>query len=276
MLSDLFTYAETETVTAAEECELIADAQAGNDLAYMRLLNLYGPLLRATVTRAAKTMEVEDAQGVALLAFQETVATHIGQVEEGYNGRLSGRLVDAVREALGVARATETSFKIPARTLTRYQGILNAAEGDPNLAVELAPQHGMAGDTWIRIHHAAKAKSFEGSLEGHGEALKGQSYSGHAGTGTAWDGDGHGSGLYGDGREPIADVEDAILVRLAFKAVDDEEARIVEMAYGFTDYDTVPDAEIGHRLGLTRPTVQRRRSSALSKMRKALAVDLTN
>lgn len=261
MLSDLFTYAETEPITAEEERELIASAQAGDDLAHMRLLNLYGPLLRATVTRAAKTMEVDDAQAVAILAFEETLATHVGQVEEGYDGRLGGRLAPAVREALGVARAGSSAFDVPARTYSRYLGILNEAEGDPSRAVEIASEFGMAAETWTSIHHATRVDSTD--------VLAADSSSSGAHH-PAFDG----TSIYDDGREPIADVEDAVLVRMAFKAVDDEEARIVEMHYGFTEYDTVPDAEIGHRLGLTRPTVQRRRSSALGKMRKALGVCL--
>lgn len=266
MLSDLFTYAETEPITAHEERELIASAQAGDDLAHMRLLNLYGPLLRATVARASKTMDAEDAQSVALLAFEETLATHIGQVEEGFDGRLGGRLAPAVRQALGVARASDNAFAVPTRTLTRYQGILNAAQGDAAAAAELAPEFGMSTETWIAIHHATRVESTEFRADGGFE----DTTTGRAGSsyGPGW-GE---SNIYDDGREAIADAEDAILVRLAFKAVDDEEARIVEMAYGFTEYDTVPDAEIGHRLGLTRPTVQRRRAFALNKMRKALGV----
>lgn len=270
MLSDLFTYAETEPITAHEERELIASAQAGDDLAHMRLLNLYGPLLRATVARASKTMDAEDAQSVALLAFEETLATHIGQVEEGFDGRLGGRLAPAVRQALGVARASDTAFAVPARTLTRYLGILNSAEGDPVAASEMAPEFGMSTETWIAIHHATRADSLDGAVGTRPEAYS--SNGGGFAEGDGWSRDSSARPIYDDGREPIADAEDAILVRLAFKAVDDEEARIVEMAYGFTEYDTVPDAEIGHRLGLTRPTVQRRRAFALSKMRKALGV----
>ncbi|WP_157601800.1 hypothetical protein [Promicromonospora kroppenstedtii] len=72
----------------------------------------------------------------------------------------------------------------------------------------------------------------------------------------------------------MVDVEDKILVDMAFAAMTDEEARICELAYGFTEYEPVPDPEIGHRMGLSKATVQRKRQKALGQSRKALGVAL--
>lgn len=68
------------------------------------------------------------------------------------------------------------------------------------------------------------------------------------------------------------DVEDRLLVEAAFAAVDDLEEEVCRLAYGFSDYDPIPDSEVGYGLGLSRPKVQRVRASALGKMRDAAGV----
>jgi DNA-directed RNA polymerase specialized sigma subunit len=276
-LHDLFTYTDADlSLSEADEIQAIEDAQAGDDNAKERLLLAYGPAIRSAVFRFAKgvragrdphaggngsgtaAFDEEDARNTALVAFLETLQDH----DATQGTRLAGLLPTRLTRALSDLYGSVMPFEIPERTLSRYYGILQAAEGDAEVAVEIAPEHHMTRETFRAVLAAVRGT---GSLQ-EGDDLD-------ATHGARIDG---AESLFGGGAETLADVEDAILVEEAFRAVDDEEARIVELAYGFRgteDYaagDPVPDAAIAPVVGLTRPTVQRKRSGALGKMRKAL------
>lgn len=255
---EIFTYTTTDySMTEAEEAASILAAQAGDDAAKMALLRAYGPALRSAVARFGKGsegLEVGDLQSAALASFLELIVTH--DPEKG--PRLAGRVTSALAQGLAEEFASSASFTVPSRTLKRFFGVLKAADGDVEEAERLASEFGMGLETFRAVLAAVRTSSLEARQEG-GSAEEGGRASG-----------------FGEqpvrASSPVADVEDRVLVEMAFSEVSDEEARIVELAYGFTEYDPVPDAEIGHRLGLTRPTVQRRRASALGTMRKTIGV----
>lgn len=259
MLDQLFTYSEAVTLTEPEEVALIESAQAGDEAAYLRLLEAYGPALRSAVGSASKIIDAEEAQATALVAFAEILSSHDARNPDYEDGRLAPRLTPHLKDSLGLAVSGSYAFRVPKRSLTRYLGILKEAEGDVAAARDLAPSRAMSVETFDAIHAAAGTASLDERLEG---AFA--SEAGHAEPGM------NETPLFSP--TPIVDIEDRMLVKAAFRAVDDDSARIVELAYGFTEYDPVPDAEIAHRLGLTRPTVQRRRGKALDSMRKALGV----
>lgn len=255
-IAQIFTYTDADvSLTVEAEVDLIVAAQAGDADAYVRLLTAYGRTLRAVVNAAKKTVDEEEAQAVALVAFAEILSSHDPFDEAYQDGRLASRLTPHLRDALGSLQAQENlTFTVPKRTYTRYLGILNEAEGDVEAARDLAPDRGMRVSTFDEIH-AIVRKTSSAPLADDEDAEPQE-----------------GTPVLITAPSSFDEAEDRILIDVAFSAVDDEGARIVELAYGFTEYDPVPDAEIGHRLGLTRPTVQRKRGKALDSMRKALGV----
>jgi DNA-directed RNA polymerase specialized sigma subunit len=156
-----------------------------------------------------------------------------------------------IRNAVAVSAAVATQFTVPERTLKRFFGILRAADGDVIEATRIAPAYSMRPETFLAVLDAVRSVDSYDAANGN---------------------DGQGRDLAAspiwDNAAP--DVEDRILVEAAFKAVDTLEKDIVRMAYGFTEHDPLPDEEIGHRIGFTRPKTQRIRAGALAKMREAI------
>lgn len=256
MLDQIFAYTDADlSVSALEEAALIASAQAGDDGAKMRLVSAYGPALRSAVSRFAKGIDssdlsLDDLQSAALVALLELIETH----DPAVSPRLAGRVAQHLAAALGEEFTTAAAFTVPSRTLKRFYGILKAADGDVETAEGLAPDHGMTRETFRDVLSAVRGTtSLDAGSDEDGESERGDAKPVVSAS-------------------PIVDVEDRILVDLAFRAVEDDEERICRLAYGFTEYDPQPDAEIAHRMGLTRPTVQRKRAKALGSMRKALGV----
>lgn len=260
MIEQIFTYAEAAPLTESEEVEAIAAAQAGDEDATMRLLVAYGPALRSAVsgvqslTDGDAPVDLDDARMTAV----EGALTALREHDPAAGPRLAGTIRQHVSDALKRAFAdSRPALQVPARTLSRFFGILREVDGDVEAARALAPEREMLATTFDTILAAARPGSIEALRDPNGD---------------------------GDVRDlvaepvyvtsPVVDVEDAILVEAAFRAVDDEGERICRLSYGFTEYEPVADAEIGHRMGLTRPTVQRKRAKALDSMRKALGVTL--
>lgn len=259
-ISDIFKYADAPVLTVEAEVALIDEAQAGNEESFLALAHAYGPTLRASVGKAKKTNDREEVEAEALAAFAEVVYTHDAHDENYANGRLASRLTPHLRDRLGEAQTQRaTVFTIPKRTYTRYYGILNAADGDFEAALALAPSMAMKASTFAEVHGMVQEAS---SLTHDDEDSDGEEHYARP-------------VLNITERDFYCEAEDAVMVEVAFAAVEDEQARIMELAYGFTEYEPVSDAEIAHRLGnQTRPTIQRKRVAALASMRKALGVTL--
>lgn len=263
---DVFNYTDEDfSLPQADETLTIAAAKLGDEGATLRLLRAYGPALRAAVSRfksgvvdgqtsgahsadGTPSRSIEDLHGAALVAFMEVLTEH----DPALNPRLAGRLVPRLNKHLADEATRSAAFAVPERTLSRFYGILREYDGDVSEATEHASDHGMSREVFLQILAAAQTDSVEAVTVSQ--------------DGTPYDV--AASPVFTS--SPVVDVEDRILVEVAFKAVDDEEERICRLAYGFTEYDPQPDAEIAHRTGLTRPTVQRKRAIALGKMRKKL------
>lgn len=253
----IFTYTDTVALAVEEEADLISRAQQGDTDAQMTLVTAYGPALRSAVARFRKGMvegatdlDVEDLQSAALVALLDLIQTHDPEVSP----RLAGRVAQHLAAALGEEFSSASAFAVPSRTLKRFFGILKEADGDLAAAEALAPERQMRASTFREIAALVRSESVEGiSSDDEGAPVDFFAEPVFAPT-------------------PVVDVEDKILVEAAFAAVDDEQERICRLSYGFTEYEPVPDAEIAHRMGLTRPTVQRKRGKALGAMRKALGV----
>lgn len=278
-------YADDAVLTEAEEVELIARAKAGDESATLTLMSAYGRALRAALRnggadgersavndRAAfgtSNASVEDGRQAAIVGFMEALHAHDPEQNPRLAGVLPGRLAEAIRGAT-VARS---EFAIPARTLTRFFAVMEAAEWDLREALSVCQSFDMSPDTLLRIYLATGSESLEGRSADDEDG--GPSASGHGET-SLWD----------DGREAFADVEDAILVGMAFDAVDYEEEMVTRYYYGFeTPNPLLSDAAVvqawseaafgpervaaGETI-ISRATAQRRRASALAAMREAL------
>lgn len=258
VLTDIFARnAERRFESVEAEREAIAAAKLGDNEATVALLYAYAPAIRNVVERFTgeghtASPEDDELRSTALLGFSEAIAA--------FDPEKHVRLSSVVRVVLARVMREEypsrDAFHVPPRTLTRFYSILRQAEGNVYAAAALAPQYEMTKETFFAVLSAVRDVD---SIDG-----------------TPTEDEGAASDLGKDNARPLWDAsaaeEDAILVAAAFESVNDLEKTVCELSYGFTDYDPVPDAEIGHRLGLSRQKTQRTRSSALGKMREALAV----
>lgn len=257
MLDSVFTYTDADlSLTEAEEVAAIAAAQEGDEAEKMRLVYAYGPALRSSVRRFASAegnpdLPVEDLQSTALVGFLTLIEEH----DPAASPRLAGRVSAYLTRFLAEEFSAVAAFTVPGRTLRRFYGLVKMHDGDVEAAEAAAPEHGMSREVFRDVLAAVRGT---GSLDADLGEEGGPSPVDRA------------TPVFST--TPIVDVEDRILVDHAFAAVDDEEERICRLSYGFTEYDPQPDAEIAHRMGLTRPTVQRKRGKALGQMRKALGV----
>lgn len=267
VLADIFNRnAEARFESVEEERVAIAAAKQGDNEATVSLLYAYASAIRNAVARftsetpEAKT-DPEELRSAALLGFFEAIKSFDADKHERLAGIVRTVLMRTMREEF----ITPSAFTVPDRTLTRFYEILRHADGNVYEAAALAPKYSMTKETFLAVLSAVRnVNSYEGITSAEDEfdpyAVGGQSSTGPRDVDAKplWDNS--------------AAEEDAELVKAAFEAVDDLEEEVCRMSYGFTDYEPVPDAEIGHRLGLSRQKTQRTRSSALGKMRAALAV----
>lgn len=253
-------------VDAADERAVIERATLGDSTAVEALLLAYAPLVRKLVgthrhaggARSADGMsshDLDDLRGAALLGFMEAIHAFDPEKHLRLAAVVGGHLSDALR---GTGSAPASALSIGSRTLKRFFGIVREAGGDLASAATLAPQREMTVETFRSIVSALRDGESYNALadanEGEGGWESGASEFHHAST------------------KPIADVEDAMLVDAAFRAVDGTETSVCRLAYGFEDRDPISDAEIAEELGMSRATTQRTRTRALDKMRSALGV----
>lgn len=265
-VSSVFTYSEDlPRLSVDEEVTLIERAQAGDEDAFMTLLASYGPIIRHTIASSAKIADPEDIQGEALAAFNEVLKSHDPHDPAYANGRLASRLPDHLLDRLRHVEAQVAStFSIPKRTHTRYLAVLNRADGDLQEALELAPSMGMKSSTFLEIFLKSREATRTALVSEDDEEFEGRVR----------------SVLNIEGDSTYDEVEDRLMIDVAFAALDDSEARVIELAYGFRstfDYasgEPVPDSAIALIVGGSRATIQRRRGKALAKCREALGVTL--
>lgn len=254
------------SLTEEAERNAIAAAKAGDSEATARLMYAYAPALRSAAGKfasagggndAVQPADREDIHAAITAGFFEAVKAFDPETQT----RLAAPLKTALKPSeLSGVMSGPVAFTVPHRTLSRFYSILRLAEGNPFEAVKIARDHHMSPEVFLSVLSAVRnVDSYDAadSVEEEGR-VSGDLLS------------------KADEALPLWDAstveEDAELVRAAFAAVDALEKTVCEMTYGFTDYDPIPDAEIGHRLGFSRAKAQRTRASALAKMREALAV----
>lgn len=261
ILTDVFDRRAEVRLSLEDEREALAAAQGGDADATLRLVLAYAPALRngvAAFTRAtadgASRQDLDDVRSQAVLGLLEAIQAFDPERHE----RLAALAPGHIRNAVATEAAGVSSFTVPERTLKRFFGILRAADGNVYEAARIAPSMEMRAETFLAVLAAVRnVGSLDAALDAAAES--GEDSWGFVDARPLWDGS-------------EADADDRVLVETAFEAVGPLEADVTRLAFGFSDFDPVPDAEIGHRLGFSRAKVQRTRSSALTKMRSALGV----
>lgn len=245
---------DVEPLPAAEEFELITAAKKGSNSAMAQLIVQYRPALRRRMSDALRAENADrDEVGADLLM---AMAVAVDAAEPGE--RLSLRLASAIYHVSDHYQLGASKMTLPKRSLRKVQSALWQAGEDVDKARHIAchaaadPRDRMSVDTFDAIVHAIRHTT--GNTEDPDLAAE-----------------------LSAAHDPISAVEerldDVLDVAVAFDAVDDVTHAIIRHAYGFEDYDYVVDAEVGHRLGLTRSKTQRLRKKGLETMHDALCTD---
>lgn len=251
ILSDIFDRGAEQRLSLDEERETIHAARAGDEAATVALLYAYAPALRSALARfRLSDDELGDARSAAALGLLEAIQQYDPETDDRLAARIGSCLMDALSDLISDSGA----IVIPQRTRSRFFGILRRAEGDVHKAALLAPSFNMSRETFYAVLDAVRVDNLDATAET--ETPDGEHF---ARAVPLW-----------NPEDAYADAEDRILVEMAFNAVDVIETDICRKSYGFTSYSPVPDGQIAADLMMTRPTVQRRRAGALSKMRDAL------
>ena len=260
-ITDIFDRGIDERLELDIERATITLAQAGDQTAQLHLMRAYAPALRNGVTwftRALPSMpqvaDLEDVRSQAVMGLLEAIQAFDPETHD----RLAALAGSYIRNAVAVAAGPVAAFTVPERTLKRFFGILRAADGDAARAADLAPEYEMKRETFLAVLSAVRNVDSYDQLTTADDEQPGFG--------------GREMSVHPIAHDTIADVEDAVLVEVAFGAMDTFERDVVRLGYGFAEYDTVPDAEIAARLGYSRPKIQRTRTGALVKARSALGV----
>lgn len=245
----------------AHELALITAAQSGDESASIELLVAYAPAIRRAVRSFARFVDAEEAHSEAALAFFAVLKTHDVAAPGYKNGSLAPHIAPKVREALWKLRAsTESLFHVPGRAIRRYYELMQANGGDLTKAY-LAAKHAadIDPDTLVQLHAVlGPRRSLTGTALDTDEDVTSTSYVRLVTS----------SGGAEDSSYDV--VEDRILATTALRAMDDDEARVCELAYGFRGYRPLSDSEVAEKVGQSRQKVQRTRASGLKKGRAAL------
>lgn len=267
ILKDIFDRGAEQRLDVEAERETVAQAKSGDEAATVALMYAYAPTLRACAARyriagerpvtwdndsPSNLYDRDEMRSLAAMGLLEAV--HAFDLD-GPHERLAAIVEKHVVKSLTDNMTTTVAVSVPSRSLRRFFSIVRAADGDMLKASAIAPDFEMSRETFAAILRSVRTEYLDAPLTGE-EGLEARS-------------DNDARPLWHNG-EQFADADDRILCELAFSVADDLETDVCRLAYGFADYEPVPDGEIAHRIGMTRPTVQRKRSSALIKMRAAL------
>lgn len=268
VIADIFDRHQDRPLSVDEERACILRAKAGDQDAVVDLLYAYARAIRNSLydfMRAARsqrsTSEVEDARMAVVVGFLEAIE----EIDLDTHERLATIVRDRLARAVEQVTETAATTTVPSRTLRRFYGILREADGDEELALQLAPEHGMRPETFLSVLASVR----------HAKAI--------SATDAADDDDPHGSEYaYPDEVvwvDPQDDADDRVMVELVFARrgdrndLTDREEAVLRWAYGFESYgDPQPDSAVGYYLGVTRSVVRRARGNGLEKARARLGV----
>lgn len=258
LIEQIFVGKISVNLSRQEELDLVTAHRQGDESATVRLMQAYAGLLNSSVRRFTQTGnqdqalgDLDDMRSSALVGLLEAVKAF----DPAQHERIATIAPRYIAGELSSEATGASHFTVPERSMKRYWSILREANGDVMNALQLAPTMHMDPSTFLSIHSAVRGTS---------------SYSG-----TEQDGAPEVYHTSVDGVVASTElvIEDAMLVAAAFEAIDGDQTEVVRSYYGFDDYgEPQSDAEVAHRMGLSRPKVQRVRASALNDMRKKLGV----
>jgi hypothetical protein len=238
-----------------EELDLALRAQAGDEDAYNELLRQFIPALRGyAITEARRAngyVDRDETRANILLAFAEAVA----KVSATYH--FNGALKSTVRQTADSYQLVG-AVAIPERTRSRFLEIARSKGGNLKEAEAVAHEFGMTPEVFRAV---AEALNLWGSYEATVDAPGVLDGIGNREPATY--------PLVGNPAEDETAVDIRLLVDAAFAAVDETTGGVIADAYGFSDYEPLPDAEIAHRRGYSRSKVQRIRTEGLVAMHAA-------
>lgn len=252
MTVNLWTSAAEPFVSQDEERAIIRASRSSDEAARERLIRAYLPALRnalrrlnLTAVRHGAKVEDDDARQAAVLGLFEAAAAF----DPDRHPTLAGIAPRYITGALSALTDTVFGYAVPERTRERYAQVMRAADGDPELAAELAPAHNLAAETFREIH---LSYAVTGAYDGERDVFGGD----------AADWRNH-TAAFGA-------VEDSILSAAALAVLDAGEREIVSLAYGFASGEPLSVRDIAARIGTSKSSVSRALSSSLAKMRASL------
>lgn len=248
---------------ALEEQALIAAAKDGDSDAIHRLFLAYVAVLNKAVAVYAPALGPDrdaahaEAQSLAYLALMETIQNH--DIERD---RLALTIRFILARTFESASGSHNPVYVPSRMRARYFSLMAAAEEDVDRAIQMAPKHGFpAVETFVAVYEAINNVKWyqDTSVEGLSE------FDNNTGEDML---------VATDITPEQEQTDNEMTVQTAFAAVNDEERTITRLYYGFDgdDSNIGSDYQVGRVIGSTRPTVQRKRTKALDKMREAVGV----
>lgn len=251
-----------ESLPFEEELALIERAQSGDEDAYVALLRQYAHglrnLMKTEHSRAGGLVDADETRANVLLAFAEALAECDGTTRIA--AKLRVKVYDVATEHHLVG-----ALSVPTRTRQRYMQALREAGPDGD-AEATAAELGMSREAFLAVRDAIGARSIE-DMHATRMARMNEEHSTTYFTSPEQEA----TGITPE--RSYASVEQRATVERAFAAVDELTGDIIRDAYGFTEYDPIPDAEIAHRRGFSRSKVQRIRTEGIVTMRRALGVD---
>ncbi|MDR6866800.1 DNA-directed RNA polymerase sigma subunit (sigma70/sigma32) [Microbacterium resistens] len=219
------------------EFALIVKAQAGDERATLALMRQYAVGLRGLAkreyARAGEHVDAEETRQNVALAFMEALAACDGTV------RLAAKLQVAafkVADEFHLVGVLSMSSRARSRFFQVRREVGVGADVEA-VAVEL----GMSRETYRAVEAALSAAPV----------------------------DDHRNVAVDGGFEAV---DKGAMCARAFAAVEELTESIIRDAYGFTEYEPIPDGEIAYRRGLSRSKVQRVRTGGLERMRRVLTL----
>jgi DNA-directed RNA polymerase specialized sigma subunit len=254
-----------------EARSLVEAVAAGDSDATYRLLHAVGGTIRSLRSKFRRVPREEFDSAVSIALF-EVVSDY--DFSDGQTTAAVGSLL--YKEALPALTATTTGpMRVPHRTVQRYFSVERAAKREAEalglddhrfIAPRIAKEHGMSTDCYLDVRNALASctvTALQSELEDTGTNVD-RIIEKAASRFLA----------------PEVAEDDDELVALAFASVDELEADVCYVAYGFgpeycpeADDNPRSDAEVGETLGLSNSKAYRTRRRALSKMRDALLAD---
>lgn len=273
----------TETVTDDDGTErqveiTVYGTTPEADDALAALTKAFLPLIHK-VARTSRVLKEDDALMVCLEEFISVIRRY----EVGSALPLKAGLRTILLRKMGDTGRTDGLIVVRENVAARYRQLMDKHEWNLEAAYAECRDtpNGFDPDTFLKVHNSLGVDSLDVS------AADDPNNSGPSTSGIS-DQSQHRSYLADPDPSPEAITVQAETIRYLFDLVPDEQEAILRLSYGFTDLATenarmakgyradgspMSDREVAHVLGMTTPTVGRRRNAALSTMRDALTED---